>query len=379
MSAVKRFTGTTDPVAKPPILVAGGGIAGLATAAALAQRGATVEVHERAPDLRTQGAGIQISPNGARVLHGLGLKQAFDACSLKSRAVVPVDGLTGREIARFDLPVPGFYLIPRANLLRLLSEACTKAGVTIRTGSALSPDTPRPPGLLIAADGLRSGFRRLLNGAADPFFTGQVAWRAMVPGSAPPEARIWMLPGRHVVTYPLPGDRINIVAVQERTDWAAEGWSHEDDPQNLRAAFADAAPALTGLLAQVDRVNLWGLFRHEVAPFWVGDSFALVGDAAHPTLPFLAQGANLALEDAWVLARCLTDASSSKAGLTTYETLRRARAVRAIAAANANARNYHLMGFRRWVAHAGLRGIGALAPQKFLGRYDWLYDHDVTA
>jgi len=333
-----------------------------------------VEVHERAPTLRTEGAGIQISPNGARVLIGLGLKDALDIRSVKSQAIVATDGLTGQDIARFALAQPGFHLIPRADLLTMLADACADAGVMILTGSTLTAQTDRAPGWVVAADGLASAFRPLLNGQADPFFTGQVAWRAVVPGRAPPEARIWMLPDRHVVSYPIAMDRINIVAVQERAGWVAEGWSHADDPENLRTAFSDAAPALQGLLAKVETVNLWGLFRHPVAQTWVGKQVALVGDAAHPTLPFLAQGANLALEDAWVLARQFFDDE----GLAAYEGLRKPRVIRAIAAANANAVNYHLSGPRRALAHLALRGIGAVAPAAFLKRLAWLYDHDVT-
>ena len=362
--------------------VIGGGIAGLAVAAALARRGHAVTVHERAPALRTQGAGLQISPNGARVLVALGLGEALVRQSIESQAVVPVDGCTGRAVTRFALPrrevaglarAPGFALMHRGDLLEMLAGACRAAGVEIVTDSRITSVAEVPRGPMLAADGLHSSFRPVLNGLGKPFFTGQVAWRAVVAGEAAPEARIWMLPGRHVVSYPLPGGRINIVAVQERGAWAEEGWSHEDDPANLRAAFEDAAPELQALLAQVDRVHLWGLFRHEVAETWAQDGIYLLGDAAHPTLPFLAQGANLALEDAWVLARALTD------GEPDYQGIRRARARRAIAAANANARNYHLRGLRRRVAHLGLKGIGAVAPDAFIGRLSWLYDHDVTA
>ena len=357
--------------------VVGGGIAGLAVAAGLAQRGADVTVHERAPTLRTQGAGLQISPNGARVLLCLGLQDLFFEKSLQSQAVVPLDGLTGRAVTRLVLPGrhgaarPGFAMMHRGDLLDILAQACRHAGVKIVTDSQITPDNAPQDGPLIAADGLHSEFRPVLNGLGAPFFTGQVAWRAVIDGDTSPEARIWMLPGRHVVSYPLPDGKINIVAVHERTEWAAEGWSHADDPAHLSAAFRDAAPALKALLSNVKDVNLWGLFRHEVAETWVEDDIYLLGDAAHPTLPFLAQGANLALEDAWVLAQCLTEGGD-------YQRMRRARVMRAIAAANANAVNYHLAGLRRRVSHAVLGGVGAIAPKAFMSRLSWLYDHDVT-
>jgi salicylate hydroxylase len=377
MSGAKRFTATTS-VTVPPVTVVGGGIAGLATAVALAQRGSKVAVHERADRLRTEGAGLQITPNGARVLAALGLDVALKDHAIRAEAVVPMDGLTGRSIARFALAskLPGYHLLHRGDLLGLLEKACIAAGVAIHTASAVTPGALPANGIVVAADGLHSGFRPVLNGLGKPFFTGQVAWRAVVPGTAPAEARIWMLPGRHVVSYPLPGGLINIVAVQARDAWAAEGWSHPDEPAHLLAAFGDAAPALRELLARVTQVNLWGLFRHQVADAWVGNEICLVGDAAHPTLPFLAQGANLALEDAWVLARSIAGGQDLEKA---YQSIRKPRVTRAIAAADANARNYHLSGLARQVAHTGLRGIGALAPNAFLRRLDWLYQHDVTA
>jgi salicylate hydroxylase len=176
------------------------------------------------------------------------------------------------------------------------------------------------------------------------------------------------------VTYPLAGGMLNIVAVREQTEWVAEGWSHAADPAELRATFADCAAPLRAVLDRVTETRIWGLFRHPVAAHWQDGGIALLGDAAHPTLPFLAQGANLAIEDAWVLASVLDRGLPLK----TYQALRRARVERAVAAADANARNYHLGGVRRVVAHAGLRVVGAVAPRAFLRRMDWLYGRDVT-
>ena len=227
---------------------------------------------------------------------------------------------------------------------------------------------------------MQSAVRARLNGAAKPFFTGQVAWRAVIADDgAPPEAHVYMGPGRHLVSYPLAGGLRNIVAVEERDEWAAEGWHHQDDPANLRAAFAGFAPAPRGWLDRVTQVNLWGLFRHPVARRWHDARTAILGDAAHPTLPFLAQGANMALEDAWVLADCLSARPVPEA-LALYQTRRRARVVRVIEAANGNARNYHLRNpLARGAAHAALRLGGALAPSAALRRFAWLYGHDVPA
>lgn len=169
----------------------------------------------------------------------------------------------------------------------------------------------------------------------------------------------------------------NIVAVEERKVWAEESWSLTDDPLGLRIAFESFVPEVRGWLDQIERPNLWGLFRHPVATRWQGQGAVLVGDAAHPTLPFLAQGANMALEDAWVLADCLNSLQVEPA-LRAYQTRREGRVRRVVEAANRNARNYHLSGLQRDLAHAGLRIMGRLAPAAVARRFRWLYNHDVT-
>ncbi|SDE17936.1 FAD-dependent monooxygenase [Limimaricola pyoseonensis] len=372
------------------IIVAGGGIGGLTAALGLARAGREVTLLERAGDFGAVGAGLQITPNGAAVLSALGLGPALDAAGLRAAAVVPTDGLTGRPIARFDLSGRDYRFLHRADLIDLLAEAVRREGVEIRHGTELvsagadghvstADGRDLQAGLVVGADGIRSTLRGLLRPGEAPFFTGQVAWRAVIDApDQPAEARIWMLPGRHVVTYPLPGGRLNIVAVREQGGWAPEGWDHPDDPDNLRSAFADAAPELRGWLGRIGAVRLWGLFRHEVAPRWHDGARVLLGDAAHPTLPFLAQGANLAIEDGWVLADCLAREAGHEAALARYQALRRPRVVRAIAAANANARNYHLRGPARRVAHLGLGLLGRVAPGRFLDRMDWLYGYDAT-
>ena len=234
--------------------------------------------------------------------------------------------------------------------------------------------------LLIGADGLKSAVRARVDEASKPFFTRQVAWRAVLPeDDVPPVVEVHMGPGRHLVSYPLPGGRRNVVAIEERMAWADEGWSHEDHPANPRGAFATFTPRVQGWLAGVDKVHLWGLFRHRVADRWYSGRQVIMGDAAHPTLPFLAQGANLALEDAWGLASSLRDHPLAEA-LGAYQAVRKPRATRIVQAASDNARNYHLrFPPLRFAAHTGLRLAGAVAPGRLLGRFDWLYRHDVTA
>jgi len=386
------------------VTVLGAGVAGLAVAQALALRGASVTLLEQADAIREVGAGLQVSPNGAAVLRALGLGPALEAASIRAKAVELRDGLTGDIVTRLEVgrlrPDQGYHFVHRADLIALLLAGAKAAGVDLKLLQKIDRvdlSGPRPryvtalgvegeAGLLIGADGLHSQLRPAINGTVTPFFTHQVAWRALIPAEAGAEAvaEVHMGPGRHLVSYPLRGGTLrNIVAVEERRRWVDEGWSLRDDPMEMRLAFEEFSPRVRGWLDQVQDVWLWGLFRHPVAKRWyqVQDKGAAVilGDAAHPTLPFLAQGANMALEDAWVLAASLSGADSLAAGLATYQIARAARCDRIVEAANRNARAYHLSGVTRSVAHLGLRLGGWMAPNLALRRFDWLYDHDVTA
>jgi salicylate hydroxylase len=269
--------------------------------------------------------------------------------------------------------------------LRLLQKAARVCLAGPRPKLVMCTGAEAEAGLLIGADGLHSPAREALNGKVAPFFTHQVAWRALVPcePDAARVAEVHMGPGRHLVSYPLRGGTMrNIVAVEERRRWVEEGWSLRDDPMELRVAFEGFGPRVRGWLDQVQDVWLWGLFRHPVAKRWFAalpeGQVAVLGDAAHPTLPFLAQGANMALEDAWVLAEALTQAESPAAGLALYQATRAPRTARIVEAANRNAKAYHLGGPLRGVAHFGLRLGGMIAPEAALRRFDWLYGHDVT-
>lgn len=380
------------------VTVIGCGIGGLAAALAAARAGAEVTVLEQAPAITEVGAGIQISPNGWVVLKALGLAPAIGAGAPRSTAVRLRDFRRGSEVfamplTRADRP---WHLVHRADLIEALAEAARAAGVAVRLGTRVTGVAPEGAatvltladgsrethGLTFAADGLGSPARISLNPKSRAYFTGQVAWRATVPDEAglAPEAHVFMGPGRHLVRYPLRDGRlINIVAVEERDAWAAEGWHHSDAPENLARAFVDFCPEIRDLLARVTDTNLWGLFRHPVARTWTAGRLALLGDAAHPTLPFLAQGANMALEDAFVLTRCLAETSDTEAALARYEALRRPRTARIVQAAEDNAAHYHLRpGPYRFAAHTGLRLAARTAPHLVTGRYEWLHGHDVT-
>jgi salicylate hydroxylase len=382
------------------VTVLGAGVAGLAVARALALRGAQVTVLEQADAVREVGAGLQISPNGAAVLQALGLGDALVAASTTAQAVELRDGPSGDLVTRLDVAGAGYHFAHRADLIALLLQGARDAGVEVRLLqkidsvdlSGVRPGWRNAQGatgeaaLLIGADGLHSKMRMALTDTTEPFFTNQVAWRALIPQTpgAPDVAEVHMAPGRHLVSYPLRGGTLrNIVAVEERRVWVEEGWTLRDDTMDMKLAFNGFSPRVRGWLEQVEDVWLWGLFRHPVAKNWYAvqeqGAAVILGDAAHPTLPFLAQGACMALEDAWVLAQCLASHDSMAAGLAAYQSARLPRCSRIVAAANTNARLYHLSGVARGVAHAGLRLGSVVAPQAALKRFDWLYKHDVTA
>jgi len=235
------------------IAIAGAGIAGLSLGIALAQRGQAVDVYEQAESIAEVGAGLQISPNGSAVLAGLGLAEPARAAAVTGQAIALNDWRGGPPLARLDLTRAGhgnrhpYLFLHRADLIALLRDRAVAAGVRIHLGQRVDPSRGPPGGadLLAGADGLHSAVRQRLNGTMAPFFTGQVAWRALVPGNGAAEAvaRVWMAPRRHIVAYPLrDGALINLVAVEERRSWVAEGWFHPDEPDNLRDAFAGFAP-----------------------------------------------------------------------------------------------------------------------------------------
>lgn len=394
------------------IAVVGAGIGGLAAATALAARRARVVVYEQASALAEVGAGLQVAPNGVAVLEALGLRDAAETRASVPEAVALIDfrrpdravarvPLGQAAVARYGRP---YWHLHRADLLEVLRAGAEEAGATIRlaarveavesgagpanAGATLTfaDGTVASAGVVIAADGVRSALRSSRFSTTPARFTGHVAWRATVPADrAPaeflaPVARVTMGHGRHLVTYPLRGRTlVNLVAVEERPAWAEEGWMREDDPADLRRAFSGWGGPAAALLSAVERCFLWGLFDHAPLARWTDGTVALLGDACHPMVPFLAQGATMAIEDAWVLADCLDLAEDPRAGLAAYEDARLPRATRVQRAAAASGRLYHLGPALAAPAHALLGAVSAAAPGLLARRFDWLFGEDVTA
>ncbi|MEI8357722.1 MAG: FAD-dependent monooxygenase [Deltaproteobacteria bacterium] len=359
-----------------PMLVAGGGIGGLAAALCLAQQGFDVHVFEQVAAFSEVGAGIQLSPNCTRVLHDLGLESALLRHAFVPEGVEMRDWKSGRVLFRnplgetalrtFGFPV---YHVHRADLIAVLVEAARAEpritldadarvtsvaqvadSVTVQAGGVRHGGA-----LLVGADGIHSATRAAMFGADAPTFTGCIAWRGLVPadrlptGLVRPMATAWWGPGKHFVHYYLRrGELVNCVCIVEKDGWEIESWTERGEPGELKRDFAGWHDDLQRLLEAMDPDSCfkWALFDRPPMPRWSDRRVTLLGDACHPTLPFLAQGAAMAIEDGAVLARCLARGADVPTSLARYESLRHDRTASIQAGSRRNKTLFHLSGAR---------------------------------
>ena len=379
------------------ISVIGAGPGGLSVALALARAGARVRVLEQSNALTEVGAGVQLSSNGCYVLQALGVYETLFNLSVQAQGVELYDALSAKRVGFVDLNSytsgPAHLMAHRQDVISVLEAACRKAGVEITLGQKVSEISSFDPvcydtnagedtaDLLVCADGIHSIGRAAVLGETAPSFTGQTAWRLVIPNTSnhPNMARIFMAPKKHLVSYPIRGGTlINLVFVQERASWVKESWSEQSTVTALQDTFQEFSSVLP-LSEEIQDPYIWGLFSHPVAPNWSKGKVVLMGDAAHPTLPFMAQGANLALEDAWVLADALLVAESIKEGLRQYQSRRLERVKRIVMTAEKNSWKYHLsFPPLRWSVHCAISAMSRFAPRHMVQQFDWIYGHDVT-
>ena len=314
--------------------VVGGGIGGLTAALALLRDGFDVHVFEQASALSEVGAGVQISPNASRVLHGLGLAEDLALTGVRPMAWHQRRWDDGRTLLRTPLAEPleaafGFphYQMHRADLLDALAAAIPDERVHVghrltrlidhgdRVEVAFENGVGGDFDVLVGADGIHSVVRRLLFGPEHPRFTGCIAYRGLVPAERLPDlgldvtAQVWMGPGRHFVHYFVSGERyVNFVAVVEQDAWTRESWTHRGEVADALAAFEGWHPQVRTILGAVEETFTWALFDRAPLERWSAGRVTLLGDACHAMLPFMAQGAAQAIEDGAALAACLTDA-----------------------------------------------------------------------
>lgn len=384
------------------ILIAGAGIGGLTAALGLARAGYRVVIIEQAPRLEETGAGIQLSPNATRVLAGLSLLERLRPHAAAPEAIRIVKAETGRDIVRIPLGLETeqrygapYWVIHRADLQGVLAAAIEEnADITMRLGARADDFAVHEHGVtvqtrsaqgtgdeqgiaLIGADGLWSTLRRRLGDRHPPRFARRTAWRAVVPATRvngelrAPLTCLWLGRDAHLVHYPVKGAAmINIVAIV-RDDWQGDGWTAPGKPADLLPRFANFAPAARALLSVPQSWQKWALFDRAPQRIRAQGPVTLIGDAAHPMLPFLAQGGAIAIEDAAVLARCLERNDEPAPALRAYERDRAARVARVQREARRNAWRYHLGGAFGFARDALLRTMGG---DRLLRRYDWLYD-----
>jgi salicylate hydroxylase len=371
------------------VAIIGAGLGGLAAAGALRQHGIEVTVYERAPQLGEVGAGIQLGPNAVKVLRALGLEPALRPLTAEPVNYVSLAWNDAR--IRYREPMKGPYAIQygapylmahRADLHRLLcglvpaesvrlamqctgvSSAGRAASATFADGSQIEAD------VIVGADGINSTVRESLFGVQPVRFTQQMAWRCMVPiERVPTEVGIgrdeyvgWIGPTGHVICYPIRGGTLyNIFAGHVTDEWVDESWAVPSSIDELLEGYRGWHPALLDMLAQVSDCYKWGIRDRDPLPRWTSGGVTLLGDAAHPMMPTLAQGAAISLEDGFALARHLSNNRNNPVeGLAAYEAERRPRASRVVLQAREQFQNN--------------RKNPAPPP---LPR-DWIFAHDAT-
>lgn len=387
------------------VLIAGGGIGGLAAAAALLQSGADVEVYEQARELKEVGAGVQLAANGTRVLYALGVGEQLKALSCEAQGKEIRHWRSGETWKLFDLGPASierygfpYFTVYRPDLLEVLAQAVRRAkpdaihlgagclgfaqdgaGVTLKTENEQVRGD-----VLIGADGVHSAVRQALFGPDRPAFTGIIAWRGIAPMErlprhlARPVGSNWVGPGGHIVHYPLrAGKLLNFVGALERADWQVESWSTRGTSAELAADFRGWHGDIQALVREIDTPYKWALMVRAPLERWSVGRVSLLGDAAHSMLPFLAQGAVQAIEDGYVLARCLKEFDDVETALQHYEAARRERTTRAVEGSAANIHRFH----NPLLAdpEQGRRFIDReWASQRIADRYEWLFRYDAT-
>jgi salicylate hydroxylase len=387
------------------VIVAGAGIGGLTAALALARNGFRVIVLEQAERLEDTGAGIQLSPNAARILIDLGLKDRLRSLAVAPTALRVLSAASGHQIVRMPLGESAeqrygapYWVMHRGDLQAALAAAAAREfNIAVKLGLRVEDFVTHSNGLtvsargaggerdergiaLLAADGLWSAMRGRIGRGGPPRFAGRTAWRGLIPArEVTPEFRepvvhLWLGRDAHLVHYPVKAGQVINAVVITADDWQTLGWSEPASRTDMIARLPAAtwAPPARALVGLPEAWLKWALYDRPPIRRWSKGPVALLGDAAHPMLPFLAQGAAMAIEDAAVVAECLArQPDDAVSALKTYCAVRRARTRKVQRAAARNGHIYHLGGTAGWLRDAAMHTMGG---DHVLGHYDWIYD-----
>lgn len=389
------------------VAIVGGGVAGLTAALALHQKDLTPIVLERAEAFSEVGAGLQLGPNAVKVLDALGLGEGLRAAADVPAALAIRSGYSNEpgltialgQAAEARWRAPYLHIL-RADLVRVLEAAARERGIELRLGSAvcavqeasntvsitLEGGEHLEADVAVAADGVRSPIRKALWGEDAPTYAGSVAWRAVVDmtvlGRHRPEgaATVWTGRGCHAVTYNVRGGTLaNLVAVVDTPNEALQSWQETGSGNEVLAHFRGFQPTVLRLIRKTARLHKWGIYERPLAEQWMRGRVCLLGDACHALPPFLAQGAGMAIEDAYLLARALESAPDYASAYRTYQRMRQARVKRVQETSRANGKRFHLSSaLGRMAAVSALGAANVIAKGPLLQQFDWLYGYDAV-
>ena len=385
------------------IAIVGGGIGGLTTALALSQNSHDITVFERSAGIREIGAGVQISPNAGRLLHSLGLGAAYSEISVNPHRVVlrrweddsiiRATDLDESFISQHQVPLAN---VARNELVEILGNAvAARVNVTLKFSThvvkvepsdsssevILADGSSQSFDIVIGADGIHSVVRPCVGGVDKPRFSGSAAYRALVPRSAvedlPIDVTNRMGPDRHVVSYFIGRNRshLNLVCISPEDSWETESWTEQGTMEDLYSRFEGWSPGFLSLLGRVEEpIFRWALYDREPLEQWGIGTTTLLGDACHPMLPFMAQGSCQAIEDAVVLARCLSDVSTSDAAsaLRRYEDVRQDRTAQVQTSSLMNRDLFHMVDGQE---QRDRDMIFSITPPG-MSILDWVYEYD---